>query len=103
MKVVIAIDSFKGCASSHELAESIKYGIRRIYNNSEVVICPIADGGEGTVQALSLLNRAVLISSTCRGPVGSSVEAQYALLEDKTAIIEMASTSGLTLVKDNDL
>ncbi len=103
MKIVIAVDSFKGCASSIELAKQIKIGINKVYKRAEIIICPIADGGEGTVQALSLLNRAVFISSTCRGPLGSSVEAQYVLLEDKTAIIEMASASGLTLVKDNDL
>lgn len=98
MKVVIAIDSFKGSASSNELALHIKAGIRKVYETSEIIICPVADGGEGTVEALSSSEGAQLITLTCKDPLGKDTKAQYTILSDNTAVIEMASASGLPLV-----
>ncbi len=98
MKVVIAIDSFKGSASSNELALQIKKGILKVYENSEVIICPIADGGEGTVEAFSSIKGSRLITSTCSGPLGEKIQADYVILEDGVAVIEMASASGLELI-----
>ena len=98
MKVLIAIDSFKGCASSNELAQHIKKGILKVYKNSKVIICSIADGGEGTVEALSSSNGAKLITATCKDPLGNAIEVEYTILQDNTAVIEMASASGLPLV-----
>ena len=98
MKVVIAIDSFKGSASSKELALHVKKGIQKVYEKSEIIICPIADGGEGTVEALSSSQGAELFTLTCKDPLGYDVDAEYTILEDKTAVIEMASASGLPLV-----
>lgn len=98
MKVVIAIDSYKGSASSSELALHITKGIRQVYNESEIIICPIADGGEGTVEALSCSEGAKLIELTCKDPLGKSVNAKYTILQDGVAVIEMASASGLPLV-----
>jgi len=98
VKIVIAIDSFKGCASSVELARQIKQGIINIDKQAEAIICPIADGGEGTVEALSYSEGARLASATCKDPLGQDIEASYTILQDKTAVIEMASASGLPLV-----
>jgi len=101
MKIVIAIDSFKGCASSNELAHYIEKGIKKIYKDSEIVTCPIADGGEGTVEALSSLKNSKLITTTCSDPLGEKIQAQYLILEDNTAVIEMSSASGLPLVPED--
>lgn len=98
MKIVIAIDSFKGCASSNELAQHIEKGIKKVYEDSKVIICPIADGGEGTVEALSSLKNSRLITASCSNPLGKKIQAQYVMLEDNTAVIEMASASGLPLI-----
>jgi len=98
MKILIAIDSFKGCANSNELAQHIKNGILKVYKDAKVLVCPIADGGEGTVEALSFSKGAELISSTCKDPLGNDIEAKYTILKDNTAVIEMASASGLPLV-----
>lgn len=98
MKVVIAIDSFKGSVSSMKLASEIEKGILKVYKDCEVVICPIADGGEGTVEALSHSDKAKLLSVTCKDPLGFDVVAQYAIIDNSVAVIEMASASGLPLV-----
>ncbi len=98
MKVLIAIDSFKGCASSYELAQHIKKGILKVYQEAKVVVCSIADGGEGTVEALSLSDGAKLISTTCKDPLENDIEATYTILKDGVGVIEMASASGLPLV-----
>ena len=97
-KIIIVIDSFKGCASSNELAQEIKKGILTVYEDSEVIICPIADGGEGTVEALSSIEGSRVIASTCSNPLGKQIQAQYVILEDNVAVIEMASASGLPLL-----
>jgi glycerate kinase len=98
MNIVIAIDSFKGCATSYELANEIKNGIFEVYKDAQITICPIADGGEGTVEALSCGDKSKLVSVTCKDPLGYDVKAQYAILDNSVAVIEMASASGLPLV-----
>ena len=102
MKVVISIDSLKGSLSSIEAANAIKKGIEKVDNDIEVVIMPLADGGEGTVDALveGVNGEAVITSVT--GPVGELVEAKYGILkETNTAIIEMAQAAGFALVPNN--
>ncbi|MGY0400237.1 MAG: glycerate kinase, partial [Ostreibacterium sp.] len=98
MKIVIAIDSFKGSASSLALADHIKKGIKKVDEKSEVIICPIADGGEGTVEALSFSQGAKLIEVICKDPLNKPVKANYTILKNQTAVIEMTSASGLPLV-----
>lgn len=98
MKVVIAIDSFKGSASSLELSESIKEGLKELDKNIKVSICPMADGGEGTLEALSFAQKTETIGLTCKDPLGKDVKAKYSIIENNLAIIEMASASGLPLV-----
>ncbi|WP_294967160.1 glycerate kinase [Sulfurimonas sp.] len=102
MKVVIAIDSFKGSVSSSELSSSIKDGIREIYEDSEIIICPIADGGEGTLEAMSADSDAKDIFVKCKDPLNKDIEASYIILNNSTAVIEMAAASGLPLINEKD-
>jgi len=99
MKIIVAIDSFKGCLSSRELAEAAETGIRRAIPDAEVVKIPVADGGEGTVDALVEATGGRFRTVAVRGPLGELVEARYGILGDgQTAVIEMATASGLPLV-----
>ncbi|WP_278681288.1 glycerate kinase [Paraclostridium bifermentans] len=98
MKIVISIDSLKGSLTSIEAANAIKKGILSVDNKSDVVIMPLADGGEGTVEALvqGMSGEEKVISVT--GPINEKVNATYGILkETNTAIIEMAQASGLPL------
>lgn len=99
MKIIIAIDSFKGSLSSNELNESLEKGIRKIYSQAEIIKIPIADGGEGTVEALVQGTGGEFIQMEVKNPLMKNIIATYGILGDKkTAIIEMASASGLPLI-----
>ena len=108
MKVVIAIDSLKGSLTSLEAGKAIENGIRRVYKDARIVIRPLADGGEGTVEALTLGMNGRLEKVKVTDPLGRGVEAVYGILEPsklqkvKTAIIEMSSAAGITLVAENE-
>ncbi len=99
MKVVIAIDSLKGSLTSLEAGKAIETGIHRVYPDAETIIRPLADGGEGTVEALSLGMGGHLETITVTGPNGKPVEATYGIIADqRMAIIEMSAAAGITLV-----
>ena len=103
MKVVVAIDSFKGSMSSLEAGEAIKQGILKAKKDATVEIRPLADGGEGTVEALSIGMGGKLINVEVTGPVGKKVNAVYGIVEStKTAIMEMSQAAGITLVSGNE-
>ena len=108
MKAVIAIDSLKGSLTSLEAGEAIKKGIRKVYKDAEIVIRPVADGGEGTAVALTLGMNGKLEKVNVTDPLGKEVEAEYGILESsethkvKTAIIEMSAAAGITLVDEKD-
>jgi len=99
MKIVIAIDSFKGSCSAINAAYSIERGIKSVLENVEVVKIPVADGGEGTVSAMLMGTKGIEYQREVTGPLGSKVIAKFAILDDGTAIIEMAAASGLTLIE----
>lgn len=100
-KIVIAPDSFKGTMSSVEVSDIIEKAIRRIKFDIETVKIPIADGGEGTVQAFLSAMGGEKHELKVKGPLFDEVDAFYAVLKDeKTAVIEMAAASGLPLVGD---
>ena len=99
MKVVVAIDSFKGSLTSLEAGDAIKKAILRRNSDAEVIVRPIADGGEGTVDAMCLgLNGEIVKICVC-GPLGEQVQAKYCIVDGTTAVIEMAEAAGLPLVQ----
>ena len=103
MRVVVAIDSFKGSMSSLEAGEAISNGIKKAHKDAEVEIRPLADGGEGTVEALSIGMGGRLINVDVTGPVGRKVNAVYGIVDSsKTAIIEMSQAAGITLVSGDE-
>ena len=103
MRVVVAIDSFKGSMSSLEAGEAISNGIKKAHKGAEVEIRPLADGGEGTVEALSIGMGGRLINVDVTGPAGKSVNAVYGIVDSsKTAIIEMSQAAGITLVSGDE-
>ncbi|MBE3598627.1 MAG: glycerate kinase [Limnochordaceae bacterium] len=98
-RVVVAPDSFKGSASAREVAEAIARGLSRAMPGLSVETVPMADGGEGTVEALVEATGGRYVTETVTGPLGEPVEARFGMLGDgQTAVIEMAAASGLPLV-----
>lgn len=97
MKVVVAVDSFKGSLSSLKAGLCVKEGIQRVDPGIEVIVKPLADGGEGTVDALTEGMKGEKVMLTVTGPLGTPVKCEYGMV-GKTAIIEMAGAAGLTLV-----
>lgn len=103
MKVVIAIDSLKGSLSSMEAGYAIAEGIRRTDREADIRVRPLADGGEGTVEALVAGMNGTLQSCAVTGPLGKPVTCEYGIIDSThTAIIEMAGAAGLTLVSGRE-
>ena len=103
MNVVIAIDSFKGSMTSLEAGESASAGIRRIYPDADITIRPLADGGEGTVDALTLGCGGTCTQVCVTGPLGKPVLCSYGILDaGKTAVIEMSGAAGITLLSETE-
>ena len=99
MRVIVAPDSFKGSVSAVAAAEAMARGVLTVFPEAEVTRVPIADGGEGTVEALVAATRGRVEHATVRGPLGEPVRADWGVLGDgATAVIEMAAASGLPLV-----
>lgn len=100
MKVVVAIDSLKGSLTSVEAGNAIKEGILNVNPQAEVVVKPLADGGEGTTEAMVSGLGGEIVEVLVQGPLEEKVLAKYGIIaESKTAILEMASASGIILVK----
>lgn len=103
MNIVVAIDSLKGSLSSLEAGEAIKTGILKVMSDAKVSVRPLADGGEGTVEALALGMGGKLVTVNVTGPLGKKVDCVYGILEESnTAIVEMSGAAGITLVPDAD-
>ncbi|MBZ9635001.1 glycerate kinase [Clostridium sp. FP1] len=99
MKFLLAPDSFKESMTAKEAADAMERGIRKVIPYAECIKVPMADGGEGTVQSLVDATEGELYKVLVKGPLGDEVEATFGVLGDKkTAVIEMASASGLHLV-----
>ncbi|MCH2307686.1 MAG: glycerate kinase [SAR202 cluster bacterium] len=104
MKIVIAPDSYKGSISALNVARSVESGIKKVLPNAECSIVPAADGGDGTLETLVEGSNGKIRSSEVTGPLGEKRNANWGALGDgKTAVIEMALTSGLALVPENQL
>lgn len=100
MKVLISIDSFKGSLSSIEAGEAIKRGILRAKSDTEVVVLPLGDGGEGTTDALRLAYKAKRRTITTLNPIGRKIRASYYIVGNR-AIMEMSASAGLCLIKES--
>ncbi len=99
MKFVLAPDSFKESLSARRAAEAMERGVRAALLEAEVVLLPVADGGEGTAETLVWASGGTLHEATVTGPLGTPVVARYGMLGDgETAVVEMAEASGLHLV-----
>lgn len=97
-KVVVASDSFKGCLSSWQVAEAVEKAIHDVMSDCDVVKLAVADGGEGSMDALVTTLGGRTVNLIVSDPLGRPVKADYAMLDDSTAVIEMARASGLTLL-----
>lgn len=101
MKIVVAPDSFKGSLTALEVADAIKEGIERVMPEADIDEVPMADGGEGTVQALVDATAGQMITEEVCDPLGNQIKANFGILGDgQTAVIEMAAASGLPLVPE---
>ena len=97
MKIVVAIDSFKGCLTSMEANQAAAEGIRKICPNTEIIQVPVSDGGEGFLDAFHVAIGGKLMEVPVRDPLMRLITAKY-LLKEETAVIEIAQASGLTLL-----
>ena len=103
MKVTIAIDSLKGSLSSLEAGRAIGTGVKKAWPEAEVCVRPLADGGEGTVEAVTSAMGGEMVTLRVTGPLGEPVDCVYGVIrESRTAVLEMAGAAGLTLLKDEE-
>ena len=101
MKVVVAMDSFKGCLSSAEVNDTASKGITKAFPDAEIIQVPVSDGGKGFLEAIHSAVGGNLIEVVVHDPLMRPIKANY-LLKEKTAIIEIAQASGLTLLSEEE-
>ena len=103
MRILIAPDSYKNALSALEVARSLKAGLQKVFEDAEFEILPMADGGEGTVEALIDATRGEIIKTTVHDPLMRPVESTFGITGDGiTAVIEMASASGIQLITSEE-
>ncbi len=103
MRVTVAIDSFKGSLTTFEAGKAAEEGIRKVCKNAQVNVLPIADGGEGTVNAIVAATGGNLERVLVCDPLGRPIEAEYGIIpKTKTAVIEMSAAAGITLVEEKE-
>ena len=99
MNILVAPQEFKGSISALAAAEAAKTGILRVFPQAEVVLCPVADGGDGTLETLVEVSGGEVKTCSVQNPIGETIQAQWGAMGDGvTAVIEMARTSGLALL-----
>lgn len=103
MKVLIAIDSFKGSLTSREAGMAAAEGIKRAYPEAQCEVLTVADGGEGTVAALMTALHGQTVTVKVSDPLGRRTECSYGITPDGTALMEMSSAAGITLLKKEEL
>jgi glycerate kinase len=100
MRIVVAPNAFKGTLSAVEAAAAIAGGVRQVFPDAEIIEVPVADGGDGTVEALVSARRGAYATAEVEGPLGDPVQATYGLIDGgRTGVVELASASGLVLVR----
>ena len=103
MTITVAVDSFKGSLSTFESERAVSEGIKRVLPDAKIYSCPLADGGEGTVDAVTYGGGGEKIIVSVTGPLGEKVNAEYGIIPSTgTAVIEMSSAAGITLVPESD-
>ncbi len=103
MKILIAPDSFKDCLPASEVALSIELGILKVFPDAEIIKIPLADGGEGTVEALVNATGGKIINIQVHDPLMRKIDSFFGILgNSKTAIIEMAAASGIELLTEKE-
>ncbi|HCC37847.1 MAG TPA: glycerate kinase [Treponema sp.] len=104
MKIIVAPDSFKGNMSASLAASAIEAGILRADKKAKVYKVPLADGGEGTARAVTEAAGGEFVPVTVRGPLGKKVKTEFGLIEKgRVAVLDLASASGLELLKRDEL
>src|SRR6266536_2693369 len=102
MKVVVAPNAFKGTLTATQAAAAISRGVREVFPDAEIVEVPVADGGDGTVEALVDANHGQYRTARVEGPLGDPVDARFGLIDSgRTAVVELAAASGLVLVAES--
>src|SRR5699024_1486961 len=101
MNVVIAPDSFKGSLSAIQASEIMGKAIKSVDADSQAVLKPMADGGEGTLESFLASTDGVRIALTCTGPLGEKIDTTYGIIDSNTAVIECASIAGLVQVPED--
>jgi glycerate 2-kinase len=99
VKIIVAPNSFKGSLSATQAAIAITSGVHQVFPDADVIEIPVADGGEGTMEALVTAHKGTYRQVKVEGPLGDAVLASYGLIDDgRTAVVELASSSGFALV-----
>ena len=98
LNIIIACDKYKGSLSAVQVCETIKNSILEISNKINIITCPMADGGEGTVDTLVESQKGKYIELFVKDPLGKKIKSRFGIINDSTAVIEMSSASGLTLL-----
>ena len=98
MKIIVATDKFKGCLTSQEVGASISAGIHEVLPDCETIVIPIADGGDGTMRALTECNNGEIEKVEVCNPINKTITAEYGIIHQDTAVIDVASASGLHLI-----
>ena len=102
MKVVVAPNAFKGTLTASQAAHAIARGVRDVWTDADVLEVPVADGGDGTVEALVSANRGEYRTAEVEGPLGEPVDATFGLIDGgRTAVVELATASGLSLLPES--
>ena len=98
-KILVAPQSFKGSISAMDACSAMSDGVKKVFPECEVIMCPIADGGDGTLETLVEISNGKIHSCNVTGPLGNPIDSQWGAMGDGyTAVIEMARTSGLALI-----
>ena len=104
MKIVLAPDKFKGCMRSPQICEILKRAFKEVFPGAEVISIPMADGGEGTVEAIVSATGGEMRQASVSGPLGKPVDARFGLYNSgRSAVMEMASASGMELLSRREL
>ena len=99
MKVVVAPNAFKGSLSASQAAAAIARGVRQVFPEADIVEVPVADGGDGTAEALVSAHDGTFQTVKVEGPLGDPITAAYGLIDGgRTGVVELASSSGLALI-----